>query len=166
MTRLPGRTHTDVGVRVLRQFVVHIQTIRVEVTHIHEITIGRAGLRPIVFIRKKPFSCIYIVKKFIINRFSTSPASYRHIFSTFSSPQCRELKEGFSKKKRLKKEMKEKPRCDDFSSFKPKKIADKEKKKQKRKNAAQIEQSLRSIFNNELVATHLINIPDIGIIIS
>ena len=33
--KLPGRTHTDVGVQALRREVVHTQTIRVEVTHAH-----------------------------------------------------------------------------------------------------------------------------------
>ena len=40
--RLPRGAHTDVGVRVLRPVAVHIQTIRVEVANVHEITIGRA----------------------------------------------------------------------------------------------------------------------------
>ena len=45
--RLPGRTHTDVGVRILGPVAVHVQTIRVEVTHIHKITIGRALSLPL-----------------------------------------------------------------------------------------------------------------------
>lgn len=40
--KLPGRTHAEIGVRVLRPVAIHVQTIRVEVANVHEITIGRA----------------------------------------------------------------------------------------------------------------------------
>ena len=50
LTRLPGRTHAQIGVPIVARIVVDVEAIRIEVANVDELAVRRLGAQPMCFI--------------------------------------------------------------------------------------------------------------------
>lgn len=50
MTRLPGRTHPQIGVLIVARIVVDVETVGIEVANVDELAVGRLDAQPMCFI--------------------------------------------------------------------------------------------------------------------
>lgn len=54
--RLPGKTDTEIVIGIARLPVVHVQTLRVKVTNVDQVTIGRLLLLPLPIFNHQGFT--------------------------------------------------------------------------------------------------------------